>query len=593
MYELTHCAVCKEPSLAASLVIDSHGNRVLLSREHDDLDEYSDEIEDNQEIDVILEHKTRNNVQIFSSQSSDLERYKSFGSSVEAYLDLSTRRVKTRSENTLAVRYTTADRDSYLRCACCDATEAVASSTFKRALLGAPFLMGNLVPELLRHIPRKNDDSLFGARLITFTDSRQGTARFSAKLQLDSERKWCRSKIYREIAMRSSDSELYNDPQIATFNKILDSNPEAATKDFILSQIKIRLEELKKVSFKLNWVAAVELLANTDEIRLMAGDLDVEDYMLPGEYSNRDQRLENTKHLAELFLLREFARRPKNANNLETLGLVKIVYPALDSITEEDLRVGCREWGTLGLNLDDWKSYLKIILDFYVRENTLIDIHSYQVNWMGGKLFARLLQGPEFEGKSEEEKKAIWAFPSVNKGNQHKLVRMLELFSKRSAKDNPELFNGILRFAWRTLINKEILQHYKDGNKEWREGYHLKLSNSASFELITNASVCPITNRWLDTSFRGISPYLTSKTEIEDCLVKNTNCKIPHPAPDLLQSNSSQSLRNWIRHNEFILNMKKQGIWRDITDAALLPPVMLRSAEHSAQQYTEIGRAHV
>ncbi|QQK60105.1 DEAD/DEAH box helicase [Shewanella sp. LC6] len=587
VYELTHCAVCKEPSLAASLVIDSHGNRVLLSREHDDLDEYSDEIEDNQEIDVILEHKTRNNVQIFSSQSSDLERYKSFGSSVEAYLDLSTRRVKTRSENTLAVRYTTADRDSYLRCACCDATEAVASSTFKRALLGAPFLMGNLVPELLRHIPRKNDDSLFGARLITFTDSRQGTARFSAKLQLDSERKWCRSKIYREIAMRSSDSELYNDPQIATFNKILDSNPEAATKDFILSQIKIRLEELKKVSFKLNWVAAVELLANTDEIRLMAGDLDVEDYMLPGEYSNRDQRLENTKHLAELFLLREFARRPKNANNLETLGLVKIVYPALDSITEEDLRVGCREWGTLGLNLDDWKSYLKIILDFYVRENTLIDIHSYQVNWMGGKLFARLLQGPEFEGKSEEEKKAIWAFPSVNKGNQHKLVRMLELFSKRSAKDNPELFNGILRFAWRTLINKEILQHYKDGNKEWREGYHLKLSNSASFELITNASVCPITNRWLDTSFRGISPYLTSKTEIEDCLVKNTNCKIPHPAPDLLQSNSSQSLRNWIRHNEFILNMKKQGIWRDITDAALLPPVMLRSAEHSAQQYTD------
>lgn len=587
VYELTHCAVCKEPSLAASLVIDLHGNRVLLSREHDDLDEYSDEIEDNQENDVILEHKTRNNVQIFSSQSSDLERYKSSGSSVEAYLDLSTSRVKARSDNTLAVRYTTADRDSYLRCACCDATEAVANSTFKRALLGAPFLMGNLVPELLRHIPRKNDDSLFGARLITFTDSRQGTARFSAKLQLDSERKWCRSKIYHEIATRSSESNIDHDPTIAALKTILEGNPEPTTRDLILSQIQTRRASLQKSTFKLSWLSAVELLANTDEIRLMAGELDVEDYMLPGEYSNRDQRLENTKQLAELFLLREFARRPKNANNLETLGLVKLIYPNLDKITEEDLRVGCREWGSLGLNLDDWKSYLKIILDFYVRENTLIDIHSYQVNWMGGKLFARLLQGPEFEGKSEEEKKAIWAFPSVNKGNQHKLVRMLELFSKRSAKDDPELFNAILRFAWSTLIKKKLLEYYEDGNREWRKGYHLKLSNATSFELIKSASVCRITNRWLDTTFRDISPYLTSKTGIEDCLVKNMNHGIPHPTPDLLQNESSQSLREWIRNNELIISMKKQGIWRDITDAALLPPVMLRSAEHSAQQYTD------
>ncbi|WP_234912763.1 hypothetical protein, partial [Vibrio anguillarum] len=32
--------------------------------------------------------------------------------------------------------------------------------------------------------------------------------------------------------------------------------------------------------------------------------------------------------LTQMLLTREFARRPKNRNNLETQGLVKIVYPA-------------------------------------------------------------------------------------------------------------------------------------------------------------------------------------------------------------------------------------------------------------------------
>lgn len=546
VFELTHCKDCREPSLAASLVLDMHGNRILHSREQDDLDEYSDDIEESLEDETNeAAYKIKNNVQVFSSLSADLQRFKSVGAAVDAYLVRDTRQIKEKSGDSISIRYSVAHRDSPLRCACCDATETIPNSTFKRALLGAPFLMANIVPELLRHIPRKNEDSLVGARLITFTDSRQGTARFSAKLQLDSERKWCRSKIYREIASRSTESDNRKDPMISTLNMVLANTTDANTKDVILSQIKLRETELGKASFKLPWNEAVALLANTEELKLMAGELDVEDYMLPGEYKNRDNRFDNTKQLAELFLLREFARRPKNANNLETLGLVKLVYPGLDNITDEELRVGCPVWLNLGLNLEDWKNYLKIIIDFYIRENTLIDIHSYQVNWMGGKLYARLLQGPNFEASTEEQSKAIWAFPSVNKGNQHKLVRMLELYSKRSAKEDPELFNAVLTFAWNTLKSKNIIEFYKDETREWRNGYHLKFSKAVSFELTKAASLCPITKRWLDTTFRDISPYLTSKTALEDCLVQSKLQIIPHPHADLLASESSQSLRDW------------------------------------------------
>jgi DEAD/DEAH box helicase domain-containing protein len=583
VYEVTHCKECKEPSLAASMASDADGNRIVLPREHDDVDEYFDDIEvfDNEEQEQTVLKKL-DNIQLFSSQSNDLQRYSLSGGAVSAFIEPKTRKIKNRTNDGLSIRYTLGDRDSALRCACCDTTEQFEGQTFRRALLGAPFLMANIVPEMLRHVPRNNVDSLIGSRLITFTDSRQGTARFSAKLQLDSERKWCRSTIYRELARNSNAITLENHPDLKIYYELLEKDPE---NKMILDVLESKKKQLGSEHFSLSWSGIVELLAESPEIQLLSGELESEDQdLLSGEYQERDERLSKSKNLAHLFLLREFCRRPKNANNLETLGLVKIVYPALEKISEEDLKVGCRSWISIGLNISDWKNYLKLILDFYVRDNTLVDVHSYQVNWMGGKLFARLLQDPSFKSETEDENKAIWAFPSVNKGNQHKLVRMIELWSKHEAKKEPELFNSILEFAWKTLLKLHLLEFYQDDFREWRKGYHLKFENAVSFELTQNASLCPITNRWLDTTFKGITPYLNSKTELADSNVNDQIYSIPHPEPSMLNSESSHALRDWLIENEFIIRKKEEGVWRDVTDAAILPPAMLRSAEHSAQQ---------
>jgi hypothetical protein len=64
--------------------------------------------------------------------------------------------------------------------------------------------------------------------------------------------------------------------------------------------------------------------------------------------------------LAKMFLVREFGRRPKRSNNLETLGLVAVRYPALDSIQE--LPAAVKE--ATDFNLAEWKDFLKITLDF-------------------------------------------------------------------------------------------------------------------------------------------------------------------------------------------------------------------------------------
>jgi DEAD/DEAH box helicase domain-containing protein len=69
---------------------------------------------------------------------------------------------------------------------------------------GAPFILGNAAPILLEGVePAKaaTGEKLpsAGRRLLSFTDSRQGTARMAAKLQIESERNFVRSFVYHQV----------------------------------------------------------------------------------------------------------------------------------------------------------------------------------------------------------------------------------------------------------------------------------------------------------------------------------------------------------------------------------------------------------
>jgi hypothetical protein len=58
--------------------------------------------------------------------------------------------------------------------------------------------------------------------------------------------------------------------------------------------------------------------------------------------------------LISMLLLSEFSRRPRNRNSTETLGLVKVGYSGLEKVTSVPLY-----WESKGLNLQDWKDFLK------------------------------------------------------------------------------------------------------------------------------------------------------------------------------------------------------------------------------------------
>ena len=617
VYELTHCAKCNEPSLSGVRYITESGLVSFKPRELPEVDEYHDEVEDknSETTDETVQQQRDELVQIYTSQSKIHDRHLESGGSVEAWLKPPSGEISHTKTDCVKIFYSIAQNGSELRCACCNTVESDEGRVFKRAILGSPFLMGNIVPEMLRHVPATSPSSMAGRRLITFTDSRQGTARFSARLQLDAERRWTRSVVYRHLIKQAPEAVGISPEKQAEIEEYEKKRLQHLDDEFVREMVDAKLAQLRgdnePKSKPVSWSDLVNVFTETDEIRLLSGHGEFPDDMLPGEYAQREEDLDSPKALARLFLLREFARRPLNSNNLESLGLVRIVYPALNKLTEASEREYSRVWFDLGFTFDQWLSFLKIFLDFYVREETVIDLKPFEKNWMGAQLYARLLQPQTFifdkdPDVKKQQRAAYKVLPSSRESSPHRLVRLLELSSKRSVVDSAGQFDQILSRAFKTLKDLDLLEWVEFDERDLkvdgkqisfkRQGYQLKF-DSLAFELIETAYLCPLTQRWLDNPMRGpgldgtqgITPLTTGGLLLDDVLIKEEPVQMPRPDKALLRLDpeSVMKLNEWLAAAEEIGSLRDSGLWRDLNDAAIKPPALLRSREHSAQQASE------
>ena len=617
VYELTHCAKCNEPSLSGVRYITGSSLVSFKPRELPEVDEYFDEVEhgSGESTEGAVKEQRDELVQIYTSHSEIHDRHLESGGSVEAWLKPPSGEISHTETEGVKIFYSIAQNGSELRCACCNTVESGEGRVFKRAILGSPFLMGNIVPEMLRHVPAVSPSSMAGRRLITFTDSRQGTARFSARLQLDAERRWTRSVVYRHLLKQAPETAGMSPETQAKIESFAAKRLENLDDEFMLEAIDTQLAKLRgggeSKAKPVSWSDLVSLFSETDEIRLLSGHGEFREDMLPGEYAQRDVDLDSPKALARLFLLREFARRPLNSNNLESLGLVRIVYPALNKLTEASERERSRVWFDLGFTFDQWLAFLKIFLDFYVREETMIDLKPFEKSWMGAQLYARLLQPQNFifdkdPDVKKQQRAAYKVVPSSRESSPHRLVRLLELGSKHSVVGAAGQFDQVLTRAFETLKDLEILEWAEFDERDLkidgkqisfkRQGYQLKFE-SLGFELIETAYLCPLTQRWLDNPMRGpgldgthgITPLTTGGLLLDDVLIKEEPVRMPRPDKTLLRldPDSVIKLNEWLSAAAEIGSLRDSGLWRDLNDAAIKPPALLRSREHSAQQASE------
>jgi DEAD/DEAH box helicase domain-containing protein len=159
--------------------------------------------------------------------------------------------------------------DGRHRCARCGQRDSEARDLFRPPRLGAPFYLAVGIPTVLEHLPPAKQEAWQkpggGRRMITFSDSRQGAARFAVRSQLEADRNYVRAFVYHSLweGVRPADPE-----EIASLQKQVDELEKAAAQ--FPSLASTRDEKRRAVAAmlaseqgaSLPWSAMVDRLAN-------------------------------------------------------------------------------------------------------------------------------------------------------------------------------------------------------------------------------------------------------------------------------------------------------------------------------------------
>lgn len=603
--EIAFCNECSEPHLLGT--IDTHNSKLMpwIDRSHDEFtltegdsdddEEESDNLDSSEDSADEQSQTTKpSGLIVVGTKASDEHNYvlRQFTKDGNESLDEKNIQLFVRDGAKKAK-----ESDKPVCSDCGHSGRGIHGQALRRCMLGAPFYSTNAVPTILEYCPdfEPEDDAEVkrtpaelparGRRLITFTDSRQGTAKMSVSMQQEAERSLLRGIMVRELKQHieekvDADPELLervkdfismSPEKIKSLLKFIEMESPNEAKD-LKAYLSLLTEAKKQSPMSVTW---------NDLIRELKMDQNVSHsmtwenrYLDPDAFDKNDA----TK-LSEMILTREIARRPKYRNNVETQGLVRIVYPGIEAITSVP-----EKWIENGHTLKDWKDFLIVCMNFYVRENSFVQINDDWSKWIGMRFFSKSLISPE---SKDDQGNRVKPWPQVRpKAKQQS--RLISLLAKASKLDPTEArsedtINTWLKAAWDCLVSG----HSKSLSELSGKQYQLKLE-TVSFALLTKAYVCPITNKLIDTVFKGITPYIPWNKDPEKYLCKQVDL----PSIWELDTSTDNSryisvIRENVTANEAISQLRQQNLWTDINDRVVEGGFYYTSAEHSAQQSAE------
>jgi hypothetical protein len=475
------------------------------------------------------------------------------------------------SETTITMR---AERHSgYSACPHCTPTRG-RKELLRPVRFGAPFILGNAAPILLEAIePARVEPGerlpAAGRRLLSFTDSRQGTARMAAKLQIESERNFVRSFIYHQVqnSMRPSGDETAAaaiKEKIAALEPVYLANPVPALQSVIEAE-RAKLAELTQRNLSgIPWAELSDRLAARPEVA---------EWMLPVWQARDEEYFGDATRLAEFLLLREFARRPRRANSAETLGLAQL---RSDHIERLAVSAVPSTFSRKGKSLADWQAYLRSVLTWFVRSNGAIAISSRAQHWIAPKARLTSLVGPD---RRTDGDTSLRAWPNGH-FRAHPRSRPVALLlrglglSLDSSADRTDL-DECLEAAWR-----QVLETFSSDPERKRFDF-----TKTSVAPVVDAFWCPATRRIIDNAPFGLTPYGLEETA--EVRRRAMPIQMPtHPSPmlgDIDVKSAEHIVKTWLGSPE-VASLRARGAWTDISDRVALFSEYFRSAEHSAQQ---------
>lgn len=431
---------------------------------------------------------------------------------------------------------------------------------------GAPFLLQNATPTLLEGVDsHQSPEKLLpgeGRQLLSFTDSRQGTARFAANIETQAERGYVRAFVYHLVqkASKATAGQAATDLDL----QIEKLAPLAAT-DTTFAQM---LEHLRNQRAALDKPRPV---AWREAVRSLADDPTVKQWIRQVWHDRDDRYRTGPEVFAEFLLLRELARRPRRSNAVETMGLAKLSFAAIEQLTDAGLPP---EFRAKGFSIQDWRDFLYFLIDVVIRNAFVIRMDHRDARWLlPRKSFLKTIVGPDQPLAGPSDRAWPAARPTSNKSNAVKVLeRVLELDS--SLPEHRATLNDILRTAWRDV--RPVLD-------SGASTYALRF-DQAALEPVANAWLCPVTNTVLPRLVLGLSPYqlrgARPETQQKPLPIRLPSLPIAFPANAAERAEVAQ----FISTDASTAELRHRGVWTNLhTRAAIFAPY-IRAEEHSAQQ---------
>lgn len=441
---------------------------------------------------------------------------------------------------------------------------------------GAPFILGNAAPILLEGVePAKADGGeklpAAGRRLLSFTDSRQGTARMAAKLETESERNFVRSFIYHQVqaSMRPPAGADEQAAELRTQIAALEGAFASTQMPTLEGMIVAKRRELASLALGSSDGIAWPELVNRLAVRIEVAE------WIKSLWQARDEELfTDGTRIAEFLLLREFARRPYRANSAETLGIARLRNPSIDRLGDTGLPAAFRRRGK---TIEDWRAYLDAILTWFVRANGAIAISWQMQHWVSSRAKLRSLVGPDERADGDRR---LQAWPNGHfRANPRSRPVALLVHGLRLALDQPTDrtdLDDCLRAAWSQI------QSTLSADPERRIFDFTKTFVAP----VVDGFFCPVTRRILDRAPFGLTPY--GVEERKDARRLAAGVSLPRlPVPILGITNVAAAraeIQAWVDTDPVIADLRAKGAWTDISDRIALFADYARSAEHSAQQ---------
>ncbi|MDN7353430.1 DEAD/DEAH box helicase [Acetobacter senegalensis] len=433
---------------------------------------------------------------------------------------------------------------------------------------GPSFFMGAILPDMAERLaPPLRETNILpmeGRRAITFSDSRQGVARLAAKLQQDAERSLTRACIYHSVQRDDGMDPAARKRQELFLQKMKTMDPVG-----FADQIAETEQELSQQAKAIPWETLVITLAQQDELRQFATQVWAE-----RDWGGRDLA-EDPTLLAQMFLYRELFRRPRVQNNVETMGLARLVFPAMEAKTRLGVPHTVKQAG-----IEDtatWAGLAQTAVDFVFREQLAVHLPDEQmIRWIlprraGTRKIYNRDNAPADAAESHEK---FWVSPRPHQGRVSRFQKLLYRVIKGDPNHpaDQERARDVLDALWSLIITTAA----RDSG---RGGYQLDYEKAA-LARVDQGWLCPVTRRIFGYTTGEASPYDPDDTRPVEVI---DFPRLPCSNPGGLDPQQRAQITQWCDRSADVEALRRRGLWTNLHDKAATYPPFFRSQEHSAQ----------